>query len=110
MNKNRELQKFYDIDGKEISVDQYLKNVAAEGGVLKNVDREGISTEKSVQQMFKKVQGDYSPLGGAPMSMKNMTLNQFKKEYTRNPDFRDAVDNSRYSKGLISAIRKDRGM
>ena len=96
-NENLKRQKFYDIDGNEIRV-------------LDKVDREGISTEKSVQQMFKKVQGDYSPLGGAPMSMKNMTLNQFKKEYTRNPDFRDAVDNSRYSKGLISAIRKDRGM
>ena len=109
MNKDRELQKFYDIDGKEISVDQYLKNAAAEGSVLKNVDREGISTEESVQQMFKKVQGDYSSLAGAPMSMKNMTLNQFKKEYTRNPNFRDAVGNSRYSKGLISAIKTDQG-
>ena len=96
-NKDLELQKFYDAEGNEITM-------------LDNVDKEGISTEESVQQMFKKVQGDYSSLAGAPMSMKNMTLNQFKKEYTRNPNFRDAVGNSRYSKGLISAIRTDRGM
>ena len=96
-NKDLELQKFYDAEGNEITM-------------LDNVDKEGISTEESVQQMLQKVKGDYSPLAGAPMSMKNMTLNQFKKEYTRNPDFRDAVGNSRYSKGLISAIRTDRGM
>ena len=95
-NKDLELQKFYDAEGNEITM-------------LDNVDKEGISTEESVQQMLQKVKGDYSPLAGAPMSMKNMTLNQFKKEYTRNPDFRDAVGNSRYSKGLISAIRTDRG-
>ena len=96
-NKDLELQKFYDAEGNEITM-------------LDNVDKEGISTEESVQQMLQKVKGDYSPLAGAPMSMKNMTLNQFKKEYTRNPDFRDAVGNSRYSEGLISAIRTDRGM
>tara|TARA_R100000995_G_scaffold57518_1_gene28618 strand:- start:547 stop:852 length:306 start_codon:yes stop_codon:yes gene_type:complete len=95
-NKDLELQKFYDAEGNEITM-------------LDNVDKEGISTEESVQQMFKKVQGDYSSLAGAPMSMKNMTLNQFKKEYTRNPNFRDAVGNSRYSKGLISAIKTDQG-
>ena len=95
-NKDLELQKFYDAEGNEITM-------------LDNVDKEGISTEESVQQMLQKVKGDYSPLAGAPMSMKNMTLNQFKKEYTRNPDFRDAVGNSRYSKGLISAIRTDTG-
>ena len=96
-NKDLELQKFYDAEGNEITM-------------LDNVDKEGISTAESVRQMYKKVQGDYSSLAGAPMSMKNMTLNQFKKEYTRNPDFRDAVGNSRYSEGLISAIRTDRGM
>ena len=95
-NENLELQKFYDAEGNEIRV-------------LDNVVKEGISTEKSVQQMFKKVQGDYSPLAGAPMSMNNMTLNQFKKEYTRNPDFRAAVSNSRYGKGLISAIKRNIG-
>ena len=95
-NKDLELQKFYDAEGNEITM-------------LDNVDKEGISTEESVQQMLQKVKGYYSPLAGAPMSMKNMTLNQFKKEYTRNPDFRDAVGNSRYSEGLISAIRTDRG-
>ena len=95
-NENLERQKFYDIDGNEIRV-------------LDDVVKEGISTEKSVQQMFKKVQGDYSPLAGAPMSMKGMTLNQFKKEYTRNPDFRNAVGNSRYGKGLISAIKRNIG-
>ena len=95
-NKDLELQKFYDAEGNEITM-------------LDNVDKEGISTAESVRQMYKKVQGDYSSLGGAPMSMKNMTLNQFKKEYTRNPNFRDAVGNSRYSKGLISAIKTDQG-
>ena len=95
-NENLELQKFYDAEGNEIRV-------------LDDVVKEGISTEKSVQQMFKKVQGDYSPLAGAPMSMNNMTLNQFKKEYTRNPDFRAAVSNSRYGKGLISAIKRNIG-
>ena len=95
-NKDLELQKFYDAEGNEITM-------------LDNVDKEGISTEESVQQMLQKVKGDYSPLAGAPMSMKNMTLNQFKKEYTRNPNFRDAVGNSRYSKGLISAIKTDQG-
>ena len=96
-NKDLELQKFYDAEGNEITM-------------FDNVDKEAISTEESVQQMLQKVKGDNRPLAGAPMSMKNMTLNQFKKEYTRNPNFRDAVGNSRYSKGLISAIRTDRGM
>ena len=42
-------------------------------------------------------------------SIKNMTINQFKKLYTTNPDFRNAVGNSRYSEGLISAIKTDQG-
>ena len=97
MNKDLELQKFYDAEGNEITM-------------LDNVDKESISTAESVRQMYKKLQGDYSSRAGAPTSIKDMNIDQFKELYSKNKDFKTAVDMSRYSKSLKSAIRKDRGM
>ncbi len=96
-NKDLELQKFYDAEGNEITM-------------LDNVDKEGISTAESVRQMYKKLQDDYRSSAGAPRSIKDMNIDQFKELYAKNKDFKTAVDMSRYSKGLKSAIRKDRGM
>ena len=96
-NKDLELQKFYDAEGNEITM-------------LDNVDKEGISTAESVRQMYKKVQGDYRSRAGAPRSIRDMDIEQFKKLYSTDKDFKTAVDMSSYTKGLKSAIRKDRGM
>ena len=96
-NKDLELQKFYDAEGNEITM-------------LDPVMKEGISTKESVRQMYKKLQDDYRSRAGAPRSIRDMDIEQFKKLYGTDKDFKTAVDMSRYSKGLKSAIRKDRGM
>ena len=73
-NKDLELQKFYDAEGNEITM-------------LDPVMKEGISTKESVRQMYKKLQDDYRSRAGAPRSIRDMDIEQFKKSRVHDFDW-----------------------
>jgi len=91
MKKNK--QKFFDDKGNEITM-------------LDNVDKKGLSTQKSVERMFKAFKGAGGDIGGFRST--DVTTGNFSR-LMKDKGFKRAAEKNPYYAGLKQAFRENRG-